>query len=184
MNDPMNTTTVEHALRRLGEVVEYHTGIEILLVGGAAGMLTNLLGRNRVTTDCDVMVYLPPNAMAAVQLAAETVADELKLAPSWLNSDVQLRVDALPDGWEQRKQLVGEFQRLRVHAISRVDLIAMKVLAGRDQDIEDLEAMRVRVDDAEFVRRYLGELANKGTDPGQIDNAHALLGALEIHEHE
>ncbi len=38
MADPMNTSTVERALRRLGEVVEYHREIEILLVGGAAGM--------------------------------------------------------------------------------------------------------------------------------------------------
>ncbi len=184
MHDPMNTSTVENALRRLGEMLEYHTDIEILLVGGAAGMITGALAKNRVTTDCDVMVYIPPNAMAAVEMAAEIVADEQGLAPNWLNSTVQLRVDALPNGWEQRKVLIDIYGLLHVYAVSRPDLIAMKVLAGRDQDIEDLEAMKIRTDDVEFVLQYLGSLASKGTTHEQINEAHELLDALEVQEHE
>lgn len=184
MTDSMNTSTVERALRRLGEVLEYHRDIEILLVGGAAGMVTGVLAPNRVTTDCDVMVYIPPEAMSAVELAAGEVADEMSLSPRWLNSDVQLRLDSLPDGWEQRKITVGTFGRLRVSAASRPDLIAMKVLAGRDQDIEDLQAMRVRQDDVEFVNEYLESLDSKGTRQEQVEEARALLESLEVHEHE
>jgi len=184
MADSMNTSIVEQALRRLGEMLVYHCDIEILLVGGAAGMVTGVLAPNRVTTDCDVMVYIPPDAMSAVELAAGEVAEEMSLSPTWLNSDVQLRLDALPDGWERRKILVGAYGRLRVSAASRPDLIAMKVLAGRDQDIEDLQAMRIRRDDVEFVSEYLDSLDNKGTRPDQVEEARTLLESLKVHEHE
>ncbi len=184
MADSIDTSTVERALRRLGEVLQYHCDIEILLVGGAAGMVTGVLAPSRVTTDCDVMIYIPPDAMAAVELAAGTVADEMTLSPSWLNSDVQLRLDALPDGWKQRQISVGTYGRLRVYAASRPDLIAMKVLAGRDQDIEDLQAMRIRQDDVDFVTDYLDSLDSKGTKPEQIEEAKVLLESLEVHEHE
>ena len=184
MPDPMNTSTVESALRRLGAVLGDGPEIEILLVGGAAGMITGLLPPTRVTTDCDVMAYLPPDTMATVELAAAQVAGELGLATNWLNSDVQIRVDALPSGWEQRKISAGRYGRLRVSAVSRPDLIAMKVLAGRDQDIEDLQAMRVRSDDVAFIENYLNTLASKGTQRGQIYEARELLASLEVYDHE
>jgi len=184
MADPMNTSTVEKALRLLGEVLEYHCDIEILLVGGAAGMLTGVLAHNRITMDCDVMVYLPPEAMSAVELAAGRVAAEMGLSPTWLNSDVQLRLDALPDDWSQRKIPVGMYGRLRVNAASRPDLIAMKVLAGRDQDIEDLQTMRIRQDEVAFVKNYLDSLSEKGTKREQINEARALLDSLEAGDHE
>lgn len=184
MSESMNISTVEQALRRLGEALVYHRDIEILLVGGAGGMLTGVLAPSRVTIDCDVMVSVPVEAMPAVEAAAGEIAQEMGLSPKWLNSDVQLRADALPDGWSQRKILVGAFGRLRVYAASRPDLIAMKVLAGRDQDIEDIQAMRIRRDEVPFVRDYLNALKDKGTRTDQIEEARALLGSLEVHEHE
>ncbi len=60
----------------------------------------------------------------------------------------------------------------------------MKVLAGRDQDIEDLQAMRVRSDDVDFVKAYLDKLADKGTSMKQIMDVRELLASLEIHGHE
>jgi len=60
----------------------------------------------------------------------------------------------------------------------------MKVLAGRDQDIEDLQAMGVRADDVQFVRAYLDSLPDRGTTPEQIDDARELLASLDVHDHE
>ncbi|MBL9149863.1 MAG: hypothetical protein JNM94_14320 [Phycisphaerae bacterium] len=131
-----------------------------------------------------MMVSIPPDAMLAVESAAAIVAEELQLAHRWLNSDVQTRIDALPHGWERRKVLVGQFGRLRVFAASRLDLIAMKVLAGRAQDIEDLNAMRVRADDLRFVQTYLDDLTARGSNREQIEVARMLLDALEIHDAE
>lgn len=184
MKNPMNTTAVERALQRLGECLDYHRDVELLLVGGAAGMLTGSLPATRTTTDCDVMVYIPPEAMSAVERAADLVGAEQGLPDHWLNSNVQLRVDALPVGWESRKIWVGTWGRLRVWAASRVDLIAMKVLAGRAQDLEDLGALRLRSDDVAFVRAYLKSLPGRGTPQAQIDEAMELLASLEIDDRE
>jgi hypothetical protein len=179
----MDVSAVEQALSRLGERFSYHTEVELLLVGGAAGMLTGLLPPLRTTIDCDVMASVPEDAMGAVEHAAARIAAELGLAETWLNSDVQLRRDALPDGWEIRRILIGNWGQLRVFAVSRIDLIAMKVLAGRAQDIEDLRSMKPRADDVEFVRRYLDSLPAKGTRLHEIAEARELLASLEIQNH-
>ena len=60
----------------------------------------------------------------------------------------------------------------------------MKVLAGREQDIEDLQVMRVRSDEVGFVRTYLDKLTGKGTSLEQINNARQLLDGLDIYDHE
>lgn len=180
----MNTTAVTRALEKLGERFSYYTEVELLLVGGAAGMLTGLLPPGRTTADCDVMAYVPEESMGAVENAAEQVARELGLAATWLNSNVQLRRDALPDDWQTRRIWIGTWGQIRVSAVSRVDLIAMKVLAGRAQDLEDIHSMKPRRDDVEFVLRYLDGLAAKGTTPEQIAEARDVLESLEIHDGE
>lgn len=186
MPDPMNTSIIDKALRLLGQHLQKTNTdeIEILLVGGAAGMITGILPNNRVTIDCDVMNYTPPDSLAKVELAAEVVAEKLQLAPNWLNSDVQIRSDTLPDDWEQRKVHIAHYGPLRVFAVSRIDLIAMKVIAARDQDIEDLQNLRLRSDDIEFINNYLFQLRDKGTAEEQINDAHTLLESLEITDYE
>jgi hypothetical protein len=179
----MNALAVEQALLTLGKRFSYHSEVELLLVGGAAGMLTGLLPPARTTTDCDVIASVPEDAMGAVELAAAQVAGELGLSETWLNSEVQLRRDALPDGWQTRRIVIGAWGQLRVFAVSRIDLIAMKVLAGRAQDIEDLRSMKPRADDVEFVRRYLDSLPAKGTRLHEIAEARELLASLEIQNH-
>lgn len=175
----MDTPEVERALARVGTRMRWHTDVEILLVGGAAGMVTGVLARGRTTIDCDVMVYEPESAWGEVEAAADSVAAEMGLAPGWLNSHVRIRRDSLPDGWRERRVLVGVWGRLRVWAASRVDLIAMKVLAGRDVDIDDLQAMDVRGDECVFVRAFLDGAGGRGTSGAEIEMARRLLAALE-----
>ncbi|MDZ4832014.1 MAG: hypothetical protein SGJ09_17695 [Phycisphaerae bacterium] len=93
-----------------------------------------------------------------------------------------MRIDAPPDEWSRRKIIVGHYGRLRVFAASRLDLIAMKVVAERDQDIDALMAMRVRADDVQFVRSYLDTLVRKSTNRNEINDARQLLDSLEIHD--
>jgi hypothetical protein len=73
---------------------------------------------------------------------------------------------------------VGQYGRLKVWAASRPDLIAMKVLAGRPQDVEDLQQMSVEAHEVALVRQHLAGLEAKGTDPQQVQEAHELLGSL------
>jgi hypothetical protein len=166
----------------VGNQFEPGSAVKILLVGGAAAMVTGLLPSGRTTVDCDVMVYEPEQSGPAVEVAAEQAAEELGLAPTWLNSDVQIRRDTLPAGWQGRRIHVGTYGRLHVYAASRPDLIAMRVLAGRAQDVEDLEdleAMKMTEDEVDFVRSHLGGLAEKGTHADQVQAAYALLDSLK-----
>lgn len=87
----------------------------------------------------------------------------------------------MPDGWEMRRVWVCHHGPLRFFAASRSDLIAMKVLTGRPQDLEDLDAMRVTQEDVVFVRDYLSRLKSKGTTETEINDAKELLDELEVH---
>jgi hypothetical protein len=44
--------------------------------------------------------------------------------------------------------------------------------------------MKPRRDDVAFVRAHLATLSERGTPQQQIDDALALLGTLETHQHE
>jgi len=175
----MTAAVIENALALLGEAVVYHTDIELLIVGGAAGMITGLFPSTRTTSDCDVMLYMPAEAMVAVEVAAEEIAVQLGLSRDWLNSNVQLRLDALPDDWIRRRVLIGHWGRLRIFAASRVDLIAMKILAGRIRDVEDLRSLQLRTDDLAFLHSYLDGLPEKGTRPPEVKAAVSLLTLLK-----
>ena len=184
MTSGMDAGRVEAALRRVGQSMEPGVHVEVLLVGGAAGMVTGVFAPERTTMDCDIMVCSPPGCLSTLEAVADSVAAELGLSRGWLNSCVQLRLDTLPDGWAARRMLVGAYGPLMVWAASRLDLIAMKVFAGRPQDIDDLLAMRVRTDEATFVRAYLDALPRKGTPPDQVRDARELLDALDTSHDE
>lgn len=174
----MNATKVEEALRLLGEALTLDTDVEILLVGGAAGMVTGVFRSDRTTNDCDVMVCSPDDMLCILEDTASRLAPELGLTSGWFNSRVQLRLDTLPGGWRERRIHVGLYGRLFVYAASRPDLLAMKVFSGRTQDIEDLHDMSIREDEATFVHAYLDSLPPRGTPMDQIEQARRLLEGL------
>lgn len=187
----LDTPLLEAALKRVGEVLAGSGSrstrqpvkivpIEILVVGGAAGLLTGLLPPSRTTLDCDVMVYAPPTAWHAVEQAAHTVGRELGLPTSWLNSVAQMRIDSLPEGWQDRRILIGQFGRLHVWAISRVDLIAMKFIAHRAQDLEDLMWLKVKADDLGFVERFVQSLRGKRTPAREVEEAIEIIHDWQV----
>jgi len=175
---PLDRITIHKALRRMGELLDRETPVELLLVGGAAGILTGALPVDRYTIDCDVMDYAPPEALGAVELAAGKVAAEMSLRHDWLNSDVQIRRDTLPDGWRERRVLVGKFGRLHVYAAGRFDLIAMKIVAGRPQDLDDLGKLAPTNEELDRIAGHLALLSKRGTRQDQIDEAMTLLESL------
>lgn len=174
----MDAWDINLALQRLAESLEFDQKVELLLVGAAAGILTGALPRQRVTLDCDVMLYVPQNALGAVEHAAEAIATELGLPATWLNSDVQIRGDTLPDDWQARSVLILDTPRMKILAVHRQDLLAMKVLAGRPKDIEDIRCMKPSMFDWGFVRKYIANLPSKGTPEDQIVEASRLLEIL------
>jgi hypothetical protein len=183
---PLQATLLQTALRATADALSYPSPVEIVLVGGAAGMLTGLLPAHRTTQDCDVMVYAPAQAWHAVETAAASVARRLRLSPTWLNGDVQMLVRRLPQGWESRRISIARYGRapgeMIVFAVGRLDLIAMKFIAGRVQDREDLASLNVSRDDASFVRAYLASLQSRGEHTDHIKSAIDLLESMRPQE--
>lgn len=173
----MKAADLDSAIALLCERFDCHCDVEILLVGGAAGMLTGVLGPERTTIDCDVIDYEPAAAWTEIESLAAEIGKELGLPDRWLNSNVQIRLDCLPDNWKSRRQLILSGNRLLVYAISRLDLIAMKFMAHRRRDLEDLGKLAVTSDDVEFVRKYLQNLPEKGTRQEQILEAVEVLNS-------
>ncbi|MCA3004376.1 MAG: DUF6036 family nucleotidyltransferase [Planctomycetaceae bacterium] len=181
----MDGSALMDALAKVGErLAERDDGeVEIVLVGAAAGMLTGELPASRTTSDCDVMVLLPEEALGRLAIASEAVAADLGLPPTWLNTDVQLRRDALPEDWATRCHVVGQWGSLRVKAIGRWDLIAMKTLAGRAQDLADLRRLRPTAAEWRAVHAYLDALPARGTSQQEVAAARELAKRLEDLDH-
>ncbi|HEV7302433.1 MAG TPA: DUF6036 family nucleotidyltransferase [Tepidisphaeraceae bacterium] len=154
----MDGKTIRVALAEVGEALAAGEQIDILIVGGTAGMLTGLLPDYVATDDVDVMDCHMPADKEAVFDAAERVALTLGLPGSWMSDFAALHRWKLPRGWDERKVLVGLFGRLVVHAVGRQDFITMKLLAHRQKDIDHLSHLRLVADDLKFVLDRFDEL--------------------------
>jgi hypothetical protein len=161
MAGSLNSGTILGALAALARHLKLQRDVEILLVGGSAGVLINALPADWTTADVDTIHFRAAEDRDAVLDAAEAAGHELSLPADWLNDWGGLFAWTLPDDWESRRVFIGTFGRLRVYAVSRQDLIAMKFIAHRPGDLEHLERMDVTHDDLEFVRRYLNSLADR-----------------------
>jgi hypothetical protein len=112
----LDARTIRHALELLGERLNLNRDVEIVLVGGAAGVLTGELPGAWTTADVDLIRCWRSEARDAVLAAAGEVGRELSLPPSWLSEDVGLYAWTLPKGWEHRRVMVAAHRRLRVYA--------------------------------------------------------------------
>ncbi len=186
MTDPLGHSDLLTALERTGEKLDWPFAIEIAIVGGAAGMLLGLWPGERVTEDVDIAEISPPSQpRRALLLAARETAEELGLSPYWLNDDFLSfgSLDTLPDGWRGRSVRIGLYGNLRVICPCRRDLLAMKVYAGRPQDIEDVLscATQLSAEDLAHIQVYLESLSashRRSITPEQLERAFAVLEAL------
>jgi len=182
----LGNSTILKAFRALGARCQVDREIEILLVGGAAGVLIGALPAAWTTADVDLLHVDAAEDRDVVLEAAADVAHQLSLPNDWLNDWSGLFGWTLPDGWQNRRRHVGTFGRLVVYAASRLDLIAMKFMAHRPQDLEHLEQMNPRLDDLVFVRIYLdsrSKLYREGRDTEkarQIEMARQYVNGWEI----
>lgn len=105
---------------------------DIYLVGGAAMALE--YNSRRTTRDIDAL-YAPEHSVAE---AAHSMAEDLGLDPAWLNSAARAWV---PDGNDDDATSVAVAKNLNIRVASPRTLLAMKLAAGRDQDIVDIAVL-------------------------------------------
>lgn len=146
MTDLTSGSDIEAALTRVGEILDADgEAFAIVILGGAA---LNLLGVvARTTTDVDILavarpgnspgereiseppVPLPKPLLKAIRL----VAEDLALAPDWLNTGPALQWrTGLPTGLAGRIEWRRYGNALDVGIVSRYDLIFFKLFAAAD----------------------------------------------------
>jgi hypothetical protein len=170
-----------------GNKLDWPGTVEIVIAGGAAGMLLGIWSSDQVTEDCDIVDISPPNQpRRALMQAAREAADEIGLSPDWLNDHFMTfgTLDTLPDGWRTRCVKIGTFGKLEVTSLGRPDLLAMKLYAGRAQDIQDIQSQieSITAEDRQFMRVYLQSLTQpcrRQIKPDQLERAFAVLADME-----
>ncbi|MGF1662728.1 MAG: DUF6036 family nucleotidyltransferase [Kineosporiaceae bacterium] len=121
---------IELALRALGDRLARRGVVADLYVFGGAAVALAYDGR-RATRDIDA-VFQPHGIV--VEEAARVAAD-LGLPPWWLNEQASVYVAR---GRDVDAPRIFDHPGLRVSAASPHHLLAMKVLAGRRRDAEDI----------------------------------------------
>jgi len=175
----LGNRTIVKALKALGARLAPNRQIEILLVGGAAGVLIGALPAAWTTADVDVLDVGAAKDRDVVLEAAAVVGLQLSLPNDWLNDWSSLYSWTLPDGWRKRRCHAGTFGPLLVYAASRLDLIAMKFMAHRPGDLEHLEQMKLGNDDLKFVRKYLGACAKRYREGRDSQKARQIAMARQ-----
>lgn len=167
-------------LAALGRQAHLSSDVELTVVGGSAGILTGQLSSTRTTIDCDIIRVDPANSFAPLQAAAAQLAAQRGLPEDWL-SDRVTQLDVLPAGWARRRVSIGSFGQLTIWCVGRLDLLAMKVYAGRMQDRADVLDMAPTSQEIAFCRRYLDQLRipSRQANLDQIQSAIRFLDALE-----
>jgi Nucleotidyltransferase of unknown function (DUF6036) len=131
VSDPLlDRSAIENAFRRLGERLARRGVIADLYVFGGAAMALAYDAR-RSTRDIDAVFQ--PHGIVLDE--ARAVADELGLPQWWLNEQASVYVAPGGDGAAPR---VFDHPGLRVSAASPEHLLAMKVLAARRRDSDDI----------------------------------------------
>ncbi|MCF8244084.1 MAG: hypothetical protein K9J37_02815 [Saprospiraceae bacterium] len=148
----MDKSTLIHALQELDK--EVSKPCNIVMVGGAA-MIVHF-GAFRATMDVDVII--DPESSAMVKTAAKKVAAKLNLDEDWLNDGVKGFSHILPPDFQNYLSLLDiELDNLKIYALGLAEQLAMKIIALREQDLEDIEVLLPQVNDLQR-RRLLGNM--------------------------
>jgi predicted nucleotidyltransferase len=129
----LDRTAIEAAFRRLGDGLARRGVVADLYVFGGAAMALAYDTR-RATRDIDAL--FKPHGVVIEE--ANAVAAELGLPRWWLNEQASVYVAPGGDATARR---IFDHPGLRVSAASAEHLLAMKVLAGRRRDAEDIRLL-------------------------------------------
>ena len=120
-------------------------------MGGAAITLAGY--RDRMTADIDLLTPIPD----AVKEASREFAKLKGLSDNWFNNRVVNLRESIPFGWQADLDLVFDGRSLRLSAVSRLNLIKMKMFAYCDRqiDYEDLDAMKPTREEFKESERWI-----------------------------
>lgn len=157
----LDRKAIEEAFRRLGERLASRGVVADIYVFGGAAMALAYDAR-RATRDIDA-VFQPHGVVLE---EAQRVASELGLPRWWLNEQASAFVARRVDADAPK---VFDHPGLRVSAASPEHLLAMKVLAARRRDAEDIRFLvrHLRLSTAEEVLALSAEIFPDEEVPGR-----------------
>ena len=178
----MQAQEIEHYLAELGAALQDQgivKPVRLLLIGGAYMML--LANAPRTTDDVD-MFWIEEGedfhkAWLALRDAAQTIASRYELPPNWFNYLTQMLIYdkiTMPKG-----KLWRRYGPLHVYAPPKEYILALKILAGRDQDLADCRLLlpqthiRTRQQAQRVLDRYL-------LPEAQQDEAETITSSLDV----
>jgi predicted nucleotidyltransferase len=129
----MGRADLERAFAALGDRLARRGVVaDVFVVGGAAMALA--YDANRVTRDVDA-VFVPHGVVVE---ESHAVAEELGLPLWWLNEQASVYVSGKDDPGKRR---VFDHPNLRIMVASPEHIFAMKALAARTRDVDDLRRL-------------------------------------------
>lgn len=119
---------------------------DLILAGGAAMILH--FGATRVTRDVDALLLR--GDVAELRQAIVLVSQEQNLPNNWMSDAVKGFSDILaPDFYHRLTPLELSFEHLRLYVLGLPEQVALKVVALREQDLEDLELLLPQMSEAD-----------------------------------
>lgn len=152
---------------------------DVVLIGGAAMILH--FGATRATRDVDALFI--GGDLSGMRRAIKTVGQEHGLPDDWMNDSAKGFVDVLaPDFSTRLVPLEINLKQLHLYALGVADQAAMKIVALREQDLEDLELLLARMlpDDKRTLVSIMNHLAPIRPDWAQKIRYFALEQGWEI----
>jgi hypothetical protein len=172
----------EHYLAELGAAVESQgisKPVRLLLIGGAYMML--LANAPRTTDDIDIC-WLEEGedfhkARLALRDAVQAIASKHTLSPNWFNYLTQMLIYdkiIMPRG-----KLWKRYGPLHVYAPPKEYILALKILAGRDQDLADCRLLlpQTRIRTRKQAQRVLDRYI---LPEAQQDEAETITSSLDV----
>lgn len=136
MNGSLDRNAILDALEALSERMrQKRLRAHIYIVGGAAMSLTHR--RSHATFDVDALIV---DETGSVVEAAHEVAVERGLPRDWLNDNIR-RLSVMPPEPDRCASTIFDSLHLVVTGASARHMLAMKVHAARDKDLEDISTL-------------------------------------------
>jgi len=155
--------------------LELEAPVDVVLVGGAAMILH--FGSARATRDIDIVAV--QGDVGDFRRAVSVVAASRGLPDDWISDAAKGFASILPADFATRLEpLQVGTARLRLFVLGRPEQAAMKIVALREQDLEDLDILLPKLTDSD--RRVLVAIMDQvaGIRPDWAQRIHYFLEEL------
>ena len=168
MSEKLTSVQLHRALMSLGGLLPFQAALTI--GGSSALLLTGAL--DRVTDDCDVVESSVDFSRLLESIRRVETVDHAP--PGWLNTSIQVHLDALPPKYRERLVALPRMGQLAVSLLSRADVLAMKLYAGRPRDVQDILLVAPTPVELAFMETDIARVAAK-----EPERATRMQGRLE-----